>query len=74
MATTKLKRSRSAKRTAGSLKRVVSYADAKNLKHLKDALGHLNSFDTSGLSPWNERGVNSARCYLEETIQRVCGK
>ena len=54
--------------------RLVSYAKAKNLKHLKDALGHLNSFKTAGLSVWNEMNVNTARCHLEVVILRLTGK
>lgn len=41
---------------------------------MADAVGHLNSFKTAGLSVWNEMNVNTARCHLEEVIQRLTGK
>lgn len=50
------------------------YVEAKNLKHLKDAHGHLIHFDGSELSEWNRSLVDVARHNLGEAIQLITGK
>lgn len=65
-------------RKGGTLKIKVPTANRfdewKNRKHLKEALGHLRSFKTKGLSRWNKIKVNGARLLLEEAIKNICTK
>lgn len=52
----------------------TGYAEAKNLKHLKDAQGHLMHFDRSKLSEF-DRSLVDVVCYnLRDAIHRICGK
>lgn len=57
-----------------SKKTETEYLRRKNVKHAKDALGHMKSFDDSQLSIYHKENVSVIRMYLVEIVRSLEGK